>query len=139
MNLKRILLYIEPKTIVEPISKFTMSLAQSSDTRVYVLSVIQHPKPDVKTRVEEQAWKRLYEVEEDAFEAGVKTSLLLEEIDLLTPVKLSDKIINVAQTFLSDALVLSNETKCNIKKIIDEMTIPVIIVPEREKLNVQEV
>ena len=139
MKIKNILLYIEPKDIVEPISQFTMKLAQVSDARVIVLSVIQHPKPEVKSRIEEQAWKRLYEVEEDAFEAGIRTSLLLEELDLLTTNTLTEKIINLAKTFQADALILANDTKINIKKLIQEMTIPVIVIPVKKNLKVQEV
>lgn len=125
----KLLLYIEPKAVVEPISSFTMSLARLYDARVFALSIISRPLPEVKTRTEESAWKRLYEIEEDAFEAGIKISLLLEEIDSMTHSALTKKLIDLAQTFQSDILIISNNVKLNIKELTGQITIPVIVVP----------
>lgn len=139
MNTKKILLYIEPKAVVEPISSFTMSFARLYDARVFALSIIKHPLPEVKTRIEEEAWKRLYEIEEDAFETGVKISLLLEEIDTMTPSALTKKLIDLIQTFQADILIISNNVKLNIKELTGEITIPVIIVPLSHNIISKEV
>jgi hypothetical protein len=139
MRIQKILLYIEPKALVEPISLFAMNLARPYDARVFALSIIKHQIPEIKARSEEQAWKRLYEIEEDAFEAGIKTSLLLEEIETVTQNRLTTKLINLCQTFKTDLLVVSSDAKLNIKKLIGETTIPIIIVPPIQNLSKLEV
>lgn len=132
MTPKKILLYIEPKTEIEKISRFTMDLAKQYDARVFALVIIKSALagiPKVKTRTEEQAWKRLYEIEEDAFESEVKISLLLEEIEPMNRNALTQKLINVALTFQAELIIFSSKAKLNLKKLTGRTTIPIIIVP----------
>jgi len=126
---KNILLYIEPSSKVEQISHYSMNLAKPTEARVFVLTVIKSPAPEIKSRCEEQAWKRLYEVEEDAFEFGIKTSLLLEEMEKIDQDKLTGKILELCKMFHIDTLIVSSDATINFKKLVTTMTIPVIIVP----------
>ena len=135
MNLKKILLYIEPKPGIETISQFTVNLARPYDARVFALSIIKRPVPDIKNKTEEQAWKRLYEVEEDAFETGIKISLLLEEIEIKNRNTLTQKLINLAATFQVDLIVVASDAKLNLKKLTSETAVPVIVVPLRQNLQ----
>lgn len=134
MNIKNILLYIEPNAKVEQISLFTMDLARINNARVFVLSIIRSSAPAKKSRVEEQAWKRLYEVEEDAFEVGIKTSLLLEEMEKIEQNKLTEKIVDICKTFAIGTLIVSSEANVNFKKLVGALMIPVITVPCRQSL-----
>ncbi|MBS4016294.1 MAG: universal stress protein [Candidatus Latescibacteria bacterium] len=129
MNIKNILVCLETRNPVEPISQFTVKLAQTYDARLFALTIIKQPSPDIKTRTDERAWKRLYEIEEDAFEAGIKISLLLEEIDELNRTAITDKIISIIKHFSIGMLVVSGNAKINIKDLISGLTIPVIVFP----------
>ena len=129
MKIEKILVYIEPTAKVEPLSQFAVELARSNDARVFALSIIKSPSPEKKSRTEEQAWKRLYEVEEDAFEIGIKSSLLLEEMEKTNQNSLTEKILELCKMFVMDILIISSDAKVNLKKMAGAMTIPVIIVP----------
>lgn len=135
MTPKKILLYIESASDegeIEKISRFTMDLAKQYDARVFALVIIKSvldEVPQVKSRSEEQAWKRLYEIEEDAFESEVKISLLLEEIKPMNRHALTQKLISVALTFQVELLILSSKAKLNFKKLTSETIIPIVIVP----------
>jgi hypothetical protein len=134
MKIEKILVYIEPTAKVEPLSQFAVELARSNDARVFALSIIKSPSTEKKSRTEEQAWKRLYEVEEDAFEIGIKSSLLLEEMEKTNQNSLTEKILELCKMFVMDILIISSDAKVNLKKMAGAMTIPVIIVPCPKKL-----
>jgi hypothetical protein len=134
MNLKKILLYIEPRTNVELISQFTVNLTRQNDARLFALSIISRPEPSRKTRLEEEAWKRLYEVEEDAFESGIKISLLLEEIENMGRNALTQKLMTLASMFEADILIVQSNAKLNFKSLTGDATIPVIVVPPRQSV-----
>ncbi|MCX8015326.1 MAG: hypothetical protein N2748_04835, partial [candidate division WOR-3 bacterium] len=99
MKIKNILIYLEPNTIVEPISQFTLNLANFYQARVVALSIIKRPNLTIKTRSDENAWRRLYEIEEDAFQADIKISLLLEEIEQVNQHQITQKIISIINSF----------------------------------------
>jgi hypothetical protein len=135
MNIKNILICLEPRNPVELIAQFTINLAQTYDARLFALVIIKQPSPDIKTRTDERAWKRLYEIEEDAFEAGVRISLLLEEIDDLNRTAITDKIISIIKHFSIGMLVVSANAKINIKDLTSGLAIPVIVFPQPEKIT----
>jgi hypothetical protein len=129
MKLDKILLYVEPKSAVDTISRLTINLARSNNARVFALSIIQHPTQKIKTRIDEQAWKRLYEIEEDAFEAGIKISLLLEELEKMSQDNLTQKLIDLSKSYRVDLIIFSSSAKININKLSSGITIPIFIVP----------
>ncbi len=133
MKLEKILLYVEPKANIELISQFTINLAQQNNARVFALSMIPHSIPQIKTRLDEQAWKRLYEIEEDAFEAGIKISLLLEELEKMNRENLTQKLIDISKSFQVDAVIFYSTAKININKLIGEIKLPVYIIPSSAK------
>ena len=138
MKIEKILLYIEPKINIESISQFTLNLARQNNARVFALSIIPHPQPQVKTRSDEQAWKRLYEIEEDAFEAGIKISLLLEELEKLSRDNLTQKLIDLSKSFRVDVIVFSSTSRININKLNGEINLPIIIIPPQPISKAQE-
>ncbi len=129
MKFEKILLYVEPKTAIDTISRFTINLARPNKARVFALSIILHPLQKIKTRIDEQAWKRLYEIEEDAFEAGVKISLLLEELDKMSRDNLTQKLIDLSRSYRVDLIIFASNAKININKLNSGITIPIFIVP----------
>jgi hypothetical protein len=135
MTINKILLYIEPNNAIETISQFAVNLAKRYDARLIALSIIKHPSPEIKSRSEDQAWKRLYEIEEDAFEIGIKISLLLEELAPRNQHSLTQKLINLCSTFQVDMVIISNQAKFNLKTLTTETTIPLIVVPESKLIK----
>lgn len=135
MKLEKILLYVEPKTAVDTISRFTINLARPNNARVFVLSIVLHPMQKIKTRIDEQAWKRLYEIEEDAFEAGIKISLLLEELEKISRDNLTQKLIDLSKSYQVDLIIFASNAKININKLNSGITIPIFIVPPQSTNN----
>lgn len=129
MKIKNILVYLEPHSVVEPISHFTINLAIFYQARLFALSVVKRPSLAIKSRTDENAWRRLYEIEEDAFQADIKISLLLEEIEQVNRHQISQKIISIIKSFNIDMLVLYNNAKINIKDLTSGAQVPIIIYP----------
>jgi len=135
MTINKILLFVEPNTDIEPISQFAVKLAKRHDARLIALSIVKCPTPEIKSRSEEQAWKRLYEIEEDAFETDIKISLLLEELEPINQHTLTQKLIDLTFTFQIDMVIISNQAKINLKNLTNEITIPIIVVPESKSIK----
>lgn len=138
MIVKNILVYLEPKNTVDEISRFTINLAVINNARLFALSIIKRPDPNIKTRTDEQAWKRLYEIEEDAFEAGVKISLLLEELDEPNRTNISQKIIAIVNAFSIDMLIIFNNAKTYMNNLTCGLNIPVIVYPHSPRIRESE-
>lgn len=135
MSIKNILIYLTSKTELPLLSKFTLELTNFYDARLFALTVIPQPKTHLKTRAEEYAWRKLYELEEDAFEADRKISLLLEEVSKLNQKMLTNKIIEIARSYEIDLLVLPDNAKVQITELTKELKIPVLIFPITKSLK----
>ncbi len=127
--MKNILVCLETKNQVEPIAQFAIRIAQVYEARLFALVIIKRAVPGIKTRQDELAWKKLYEIEEDAFEAGIKISLLMEEIDDRTRREKTNKLISIINNFSIDMLVMFSNAKINIKELTRGLTIPIIVFP----------
>ncbi len=121
--LEKILLYIENRESKE-LALWTLKLARQLNARIFAVFVISdanlppaaNPKPKRrKTDQEETAWKTLYEIEDDAFEENVKISLILEEGLPMT------KLIEVLQSFELDGIVVSRQSKLDLKELISRI------------------
>ncbi|MEO0072787.1 MAG: hypothetical protein ABIK10_05080 [candidate division WOR-3 bacterium] len=135
MSIKNILIYLTSKTELPLLSKFTLELTNFYDARLFALTVIPQPKTYLKTRAEEYAWRKLYELEEDAFEADRKISLLLEEVSKINQKILTNKIIEIARSYQIDLLVLPDNAKVQIAELTKELKIPVLIFPITKRLK----
>lgn len=126
----KILVYFEPRTKIDKLSEFTISLARQYHSQILALTVIKPPSAQKRNKVEEErAWKRLYEFEEDAFQYGIKISLLLEELEAINQKTLTEKIIETASVFQVDLLIIGNDAKIGLKKLANSVTMPIIIIP----------
>ncbi|MCS7257758.1 MAG: hypothetical protein NZ601_00070 [candidate division WOR-3 bacterium] len=140
MTIKNILIYLSSRTELPLLSKFTLELTNFYNARLFALTIIPQAKTHLKTRAEEHAWRKLYELEEDAFEADRKISLLLEELDKVNQKTLTSKIIEIALSYKIDLLVLPDNIKLQIPRLLKELGIPVLIFPisktlKKENLN----
>lgn len=133
MKIEKILVYIEPKKDSHSVSMFAITLACHYSAQIIAVSIIKHHPTTVKSRIEDYAWQKLYEFEEDAFEKGVKISLLLEEVDELSRSNITKKLTNLTQTFQPDILILSNQAQLNVSKFIANASIPTIFVPQHQE------
>jgi hypothetical protein len=123
--LEKILLYVENKESTRELALWTLKLARKLNARIYAVFVINDStlKPPVtnpkskrhKTDREETAWAILYEIEDDAFEENVKISLIIEEGMPMT------KLIEVLQSFELDGIVVSRQSKLDLKELISRM------------------
>ena len=91
----RIMLYVAPGPEGAAAARWALVLARRFGARVFAVTVIDPARSDLPSEwspttpptdgdKEEEAWKMLYEIEDDAFELDVKLSLVLEQGD---PVK----------------------------------------------------
>lgn len=82
------MLYVVPGPEGEAACRWALALARRLGARVFAVHVVSPPAPEGELEtaehveeLEEEAWKMLYEVEDDAFELDVKLSLVLEQGD----------------------------------------------------------
>lgn len=101
---EKILLYVDSSEFSNKTVQWTLRLAKELQARVIALYVLKQSKQKSE-KIEEAAWVRLYEIEDDAFSASVKISLLLDEGK---PLK---KIVECAQSYEVDLIILSAESK----------------------------
>ncbi|MCX8015332.1 MAG: universal stress protein [candidate division WOR-3 bacterium] len=128
--MNKILVYFEPTAQIDKLSEFTIALARQYNSRIFALTIIKPPVTHLENKAnEEKAWKRLYEFEEDAFQYGIKISLLLEELDTINQKTVTEKIIETASAFQIDLLIINNNAKVSLKKLVRSLTIPTIIIP----------
>jgi hypothetical protein len=103
----RLLLFVEDGVPVERSLYRTLSLARELAARVIAVSIIDEDGAPAGTDrerymsdLEEAAWKRLYEVEEEAFGREIKVSLLLEQGDEL------DRLVELCERYEVHTLLL---------------------------------
>lgn len=117
--LKKLLLYVEDGESTKTLASWALKLAQVLNARVFAVFVISQKKK-IKNQPknqnqEESAWTILYEIEDDAFEANVKISLILEEG------RPEDKLIEVLTSFELDGMIISRQSRLDLKELIDRI------------------
>ena len=129
MKFERMLLVLTGETDQSILSD-SVQLCKNAGSKLFALFIIEpsriarlasltHQKVNiVHSRTEEEGWKLLYLLEDEAVENGVWTSLHLEEGNVL------HKISHYIESYEIDALMVKRKDEC--KKIFVSSSIPVI-------------
>uniref|UniRef100_A0A7C6ECL4 Universal stress protein n=1 Tax=candidate division WOR-3 bacterium TaxID=2052148 RepID=A0A7C6ECL4_UNCW3 len=117
--LEKLLLYVEDSAPAKALANWTLKLAKVLNARIFVVFVINQKKK-TKNQLknqnqEETAWAILYEIEDDAFEANVKVSLILEEG------RPEDKLIEVLTSFELDGIIISRQSRIDFSSLLGQM------------------
>lgn len=122
--LEKILLYVENREATKVLATWTLKLAKTLNARIFAVFIINDStltppvaNPKAKrhkagSHREETAWAILYEIEDDAFEENVKISLIIEEG------RPEDKLIEVLKSFELDGMIISSQSKLDLKELI---------------------
>ena len=136
---QKVLLYVDDRPESEKAASEALRLARVCDARVFATWVMPETVPvttapqPAKRRVgkrkaqpgselEEHAWSRLYEIEDDAFEQNVKISLLLETGNR------DDKLLALIDSYQLDALMLGTRSIAGWEQLIERSPVAVILI-----------
>jgi len=120
--MKKILLYLN-EARQETIS-LALSLAKTFSSRLYVLFSLDADEikdENLKDKLEDEGWQKLYDVEEMAFKEEIKVSLLFFEGK---PEKLIEELI---KSYEIEALILNPLANLNLLEIINRNKEKIII------------
>jgi len=121
--MQRIFLFIDGSPAAHRAAEWVIRQAKEWRSRIYVLSVVdtaavaaaarrtRRPRPKIRGEWEEIGWRNLYEIEDDAFEAEVKVSLIMEE-GLPLP-----RISELAKSYEADLVVVGYNPKMDLDKL----------------------
>lgn len=130
---QRILVYMDHRSESLQAAALGLRLAQLSAGRVFAVEILNPltagaPKElfvgrsrQKRREPEEAAWRRLYEIEEDAFEADVRISLLLERGDR------DDVLLNLIASYQLDVLIIGSRTTEGWEQLIARCPVTVIL------------
>jgi nucleotide-binding universal stress UspA family protein len=136
---QRILLYVDDRPESEKAASEALRLARSCDARVFATWVMPEtdpapvaPQPAKRragkrkaqpgSELEEHAWSRLYEIEDDAFEQNVRISLLLETG------RRDEKLLALIDSYQLDALMLGTRSIAGWEALIERSPVAVILI-----------
>jgi hypothetical protein len=129
MKIKRLLLYLynaEDKGIFDQVVK----LCQTFESQLFVLFVLEETRiaqvprmtrekvETIRQKIEEDGWKMLYLVEDEAVESGVRTSLHMEEGTAAGVIK------KYVENYEIDALIIKRRDET--RKLFISSPVPVI-------------
>lgn len=136
---QKVLLYVDDRPESEKAATEALRLARTCDARIFATWVM--PETGTQTAVaqptkrragkrkaqpgselEEHAWSRLYEIEDDAFEQNVKISLLLEAGNR------DDKLLALIDSYQLDALMLGTRSIAGWEALIERSPVTVILI-----------
>lgn len=120
--MKKILLYLNEAK--EETIELTLSLAQIFSSRVYVLFCLSSDEiknEELKDKMEDEGWQKLYDVEEKAFNKEIKVSLLFFEG------KPEELITELMKSYEVDALILNPFAYLNLLELINKNKEKIII------------
>jgi nucleotide-binding universal stress UspA family protein len=136
---QKVLLYVDDRPESEKAASEALRLARTCDARIFATWVMPETVPanpvaqPTKRRagkrkaqpgseLEEHAWSRLYEIEDDAFEQNVKISLLLETGNR------DDKLLALIDSYQLDALMLGTRSIAGWEALIERSPVTVILI-----------
>jgi nucleotide-binding universal stress UspA family protein len=136
---QKVLLYVDDRPESEKAAAEALRLARTCDARIFATWVMLETVPTAavvqparrragkrKTQpgseLEEHAWSRLYEIEDDAFEQNVKISLLLETGNR------DDKLLALIDSYQLDALMLGTRSIAGWEALIERSPVTVILI-----------
>lgn len=113
---------------------WTLRIAKALGSRVYILYILYSKKiedrarrlekkpEDIHSTMEEEGWKWLYRIEDEAFEKEVKISLFLEEGE---GISLVDSMV---ESYEIDLVVLGINSEVDIERMIRESKTSLVLV-----------
>jgi len=129
----KLMLLVEDGVPVERSLERALTLARELGARVIAVSIIggndapAGPDRDQHlSDLEEAAWARLYEVEEEAFSRDVKVSLLLEQGDPL------DRLLDLAESYEVGILLLDAASRLPTAELLSRADLRVELVGARQ-------
>jgi len=131
---QKILVYVVDRAESRKAAGLALATARLCDARVFAVWVLPpEPGPSAlepakprragrkRREPEEFAWRRLYEIEEDAFEANVRTSLLLEYGDR------DEKLLGLIDSYRLETLIIGARTLAGWERLIERCPVAVIL------------
>lgn len=119
---RKLMLLVEAGVPVGRSLERTLTLARELEARVIAVSIINEndapPGPghdQYISDLEESAWARLYEVEEEAFSRDVKVSLLLEQGEPL------DRLLDLSESYEVDTLLLDAASRLPTAELVSRV------------------
>lgn len=132
--MQRIFLYVDGSDAAWRAAGWVVSRAKEWQSRVYVLYVVDKsavatiarrtrwPRRKVLDKLEEEGWHHLYAIEDNAFEAEVKISLIMEDGLPL------ERITELSKSYEADLVVVGYSPKLDILKIIKQSPCSVVVI-----------
>jgi len=144
----RILLYVDERPESRAAAALALRMAKLCDARLFAVSVLAEPPEAAgsqahkstsaqehkaagagkrrrgrgpSTEPEEQAWSRLYEIEDDAFEQDVKISLLLDNGNR------DERVLALVDNYQVDALLIATQGLAGWEQLIERCPKPVVL------------
>ena len=139
---QKLLLWVDERPESAAAANQALLLARLGDARVFAVSVLEVPaaaepsgaasaakrlrrgprrKATPTAEPEERAWSRLYEIEDDAFEANVKISLLLETGNR------DEKLLALIDSYQLDALIIGTRSIRGWEELIERCPVTVLL------------
>jgi nucleotide-binding universal stress UspA family protein len=131
---QKIFLYIDGSPAAHRAAGWAVERAKEWRSRVYVLYVVDRsavvaaarrtgrPRRALEGELEEKGWRHLYEIEDDAFEAEVKVSLIMEDGLPL------ERITELAKSYEADLVVVGYNPKLDLAKLIKQLPATVAVI-----------
>ncbi len=126
--IKQILVWIDENAVSRGAVKWTLGLARALNAQVYAVYILP---PEIKTgqkqRValrEEKAWAVLYEAEDEAFDQGVRISLLVETGEAL------QCLYELASSYKPDLVVVGAGGSIPAIELIQHLPRPVVFIKQ---------
>jgi nucleotide-binding universal stress UspA family protein len=126
---RKLMLLVEAGIPVERSLERTLTFARELGARVIAVSIInENDAPAGPGRdqhmsdLEESAWARLYEVEEEAFSRDVRVSLLLEQGE---PV---DRLLELCESYEVDILLLDAASRLSTAELVGRVNCKIELV-----------
>lgn len=112
----RILVYLDGSAGSRRAASWAIQLARALNSRVYAVYVVEQG-----SSAEEEGWGHLYQVEDEAFEAEVKVSLLMHEGDP------GEWVLELARSYEVDLLVVAYPSRLGVSRLIERSPTPVVV------------
>ncbi len=122
--IERLLLFVDDTPGAAHAAAWALELARGLGCRVFAVAVLDSqrgaPGSGPAPEAEEQAWQRLYEIEDDAFDSDVRISLLLDQGKPL------DRLVQLGSSYEVELIVVPADSRLNAADLIRQSERPVV-------------
>jgi len=132
--IERIFLYVDGSAAARRAARWAISRAKEWQSRLYVLHVVDtravvalarrtgRARRKIEDKLEEEGWRNLYAIEDDAFESEVKISLIMENG---LP---RERISELAKSYEADLVVVGYNPAVDHSKLIKHSSCTVVVI-----------